>query len=110
MDLFLFGLQIPKPAKKPLTLFMFIVLICHTVPDNVNMHLRIQLKNVVFSMFPGIVPSITIQLDIFWKEMDADSDWVRCLSLSFACNIHILLAHWLHGSIIHSLPQAMLFH
>ncbi|KAB8653880.1 hypothetical protein FH972_026175 [Carpinus fangiana] len=25
----------------------------------------------------GIVPSTTIQLDIFWKEMDGDSDWVR---------------------------------
>ncbi|GLT73058.1 hypothetical protein SLA2020_449430 [Shorea laevis] len=25
----------------------------------------------------GIVPSTTIQLDIFWKEVDGDSDWVR---------------------------------
>ncbi|XP_050282669.1 uncharacterized protein LOC126723354 [Quercus robur] len=25
----------------------------------------------------GIVPSTTIQMDIFWKEMDGDSDWVR---------------------------------
>lgn len=25
----------------------------------------------------GIVPSSTIQLDIYWKEMDGESDWVR---------------------------------
>lgn len=25
----------------------------------------------------GIVPSATIQMDMYWKEMDADSDWVR---------------------------------
>ncbi|XP_008232286.1 PREDICTED: uncharacterized protein LOC103331443 isoform X1 [Prunus mume] len=25
----------------------------------------------------GIVPSVTIQMDMYWKEMDADSDWVR---------------------------------
>ncbi|KAM1018834.1 hypothetical protein ACFX2C_040407 [Malus domestica] len=25
----------------------------------------------------GIVPSATIQMDMYWKEMDGDSDWVR---------------------------------
>ncbi|CAL2240698.1 unnamed protein product [Prunus armeniaca] len=25
----------------------------------------------------GIVPSATIQMDMYWKEMDVDSDWVR---------------------------------
>lgn len=27
-------------------------------------------------IFSGIVPSATIQMDMYWKEMDADSDWV----------------------------------
>ncbi|CAN6697758.1 unnamed protein product [Malus baccata var. baccata] len=25
----------------------------------------------------GIVPSVTIQMDMYWKEMDGDSDWVK---------------------------------
>ncbi|KAM7511783.1 hypothetical protein LguiB_010658 [Lonicera macranthoides] len=25
----------------------------------------------------GIVPAMTIQLDVYWKEMDGDSDWAR---------------------------------
>ncbi|XP_048140185.1 uncharacterized protein LOC115731679 isoform X3 [Rhodamnia argentea] len=29
----------------------------------------------------GIVPSSTIQLDIYWKEMDGESDWVRANDL-----------------------------
>ncbi|KAG2669081.1 hypothetical protein I3843_14G017600 [Carya illinoinensis] len=29
----------------------------------------------------GIVPSTTIQTDIFWKEMNGDSDWVRANDL-----------------------------
>lgn len=31
------------------------------------------------SMVSGIVPATTIQMDIYWKEMDGDSEWVSCL-------------------------------
>lgn len=27
-------------------------------------------------VFSDIVPVTTVQLDIFWKEMDGDADWV----------------------------------
>lgn len=57
------------------------------VKDHIELEARIPLQLWVTqktsgllmeeSQSDGIVPSITIQLDIFWKEMDADSDWVR---------------------------------
>ncbi|KAI4353091.1 hypothetical protein L6164_002065 [Bauhinia variegata] len=48
-----------------------------------NLEVRIPLqvwvnqKSSGLSMEEDVVPSTTIQMDIFWKEMDGDADWVR---------------------------------
>lgn len=33
----------------------------------------------------GIVPASTLPLDVYWKEMDADSDWVNHSVASYLC-------------------------
>ncbi|XP_027335920.1 uncharacterized protein LOC113849892 isoform X2 [Abrus precatorius] len=51
--------------------------------DVPNLEVRIPLqiwinqKSSGFPMDDDIVPLTTVQLDIFWKEMDGDADWVR---------------------------------
>lgn len=37
----------------------------------------------LYLMLSGIVPSTSIQMDIFWKEVDGDSDWVGILLICF---------------------------
>lgn len=39
----------------------------------------------------GIVPATTIQTDIYWKEMDGDSEWVRLLVMQLTANAFDLL-------------------
>ncbi|KAJ7950689.1 Reduced growth phenotype protein 1 [Quillaja saponaria] len=54
-----------------------------SVKDLTELEARIPLQIWVNQKSSGlmkeeeIVPSTTIQMDIFWKEMDGDSDWVR---------------------------------
>ncbi|XP_004510145.1 uncharacterized protein [Cicer arietinum] len=51
--------------------------------DVTDLEVRIPLqiwvnqKSSGFPMDEDIVPLTTVQLDIFWKEMDGDADWVR---------------------------------
>ncbi|ESW06351.1 hypothetical protein PHAVU_010G040700 [Phaseolus vulgaris] len=51
--------------------------------DVTNLEVRVPLqiwinqKSSGFPMDDDIVPLTTVQLDIFWKEMDGDADWVR---------------------------------
>lgn len=42
-------------------------------------------------MLPGIVPSTTIQMDSFWKEMDGDSDWVGVSSIVLLVTTQMLI-------------------
>ncbi|KAK2405963.1 hypothetical protein QL285_041755 [Trifolium repens] len=43
----------------------------------VPLQIWVNQKSSGFPMDDDIVPSATVQLDIFWKEMDGDADWVR---------------------------------
>lgn len=42
----------------------------------VPLQIWVNQKSSGFPMDDDIVPSATVQLDIFWKEMDGDADWV----------------------------------
>ncbi|KAG5037507.1 hypothetical protein AAZX31_07G114800 [Glycine max] len=43
----------------------------------IPLQLWINQKSSAFPMDDDIVPLTTVQLDIFWKEMDGDADWIR---------------------------------
>ncbi|XP_047177305.1 uncharacterized protein LOC124844411 isoform X1 [Vigna umbellata] len=43
----------------------------------IPLQIWINQKSGGFPMDDDIVPLTTVQLDIFWKEMDGDADWVR---------------------------------
>ncbi|OIW18844.1 hypothetical protein TanjilG_25287 [Lupinus angustifolius] len=43
----------------------------------IPLQIWINQKNTGILMDEDIVPPATVQLDIFWKEMDGDADWVR---------------------------------
>ncbi|KAG5009692.1 hypothetical protein JHK87_018207 [Glycine soja] len=43
----------------------------------IPLQLWIKQKSSGFPMDDDIVPLTTVQLDIFWKEMDGDADWIR---------------------------------
>lgn len=43
----------------------------------VPLQIWVTQKNSGLHIEEGIVPATTIQMDLFWKEMDGDSDWMR---------------------------------